>query len=51
MFLFSENIVNNSSFMHEEEHISFIKQNQSQIDMDMFLMNNDHSFVKDIERE
>lgn len=37
----------NTSFLHEE-HISFIKQDQSQIEMDNFLMNNDHSFVKDI---
>ena len=36
-----------SSFL-QEEHISFIKQDQSQIEMDNFLMNNDHSFVKDI---
>lgn len=47
--MFSLNEINNSSFLQEDEHISFIKANQSQIEMDM-PFNNEHSFIKDMEQ-
>ena len=31
-----------------QEHISFIKNDQSHIEMDNFLLRDEHSFVKDI---